>query len=349
MRRSISFLLIVSILATTWPAAEPARADATRPEEGAPRVAKKRDGKGMLLWGTLMVANAALLSLGLRDLEHYKDRGSEAEARGEDPSGYWDSYDRAGWIVAGAGAALLASGVGFARASRLRPAYDETPLARAAAIETPLRVDPVEVAIAGIERGDARVVSADSSAQILSQRTTMTQAWVPGTVVALPNPVPESSPVPAPPAAPEPVATTAPPVAPPPPAAPAASDGAVAEVVAQAPLPVDAAPVARTETPAAAPAPSATQASPPPAASPDASRYFTVQVSSHKKASSAEQEAARWTALGYPAEVVAKDLNEKGVWHRVVMGSFARSSDAQDLAASIRRRFPAHEIAVVRR
>lgn len=397
---------------------------------GTPAVARGRNLKGILLWGGLFVANSALLSIGARDLGRYKDAGLEAQARGEDPGGYWGRYDRAGWLVAGAAAGIFVSTVGLARAARLRPvvgvpAPGALPLA---GVETRLAIDPVDVAIANLERRAAAAAApADSAQPIVVETVRMQQAWLPGTRVAkapgaaLPaapievaaepdgpvaapgeavatrtqEPPPSGDAIASPP---DPIAAIIDTILPPDAvAAPeevpsdAAGDaaGAAADnpailsaVVVMEPAPTPAHPAPTPAEPAGpleGPAPAASPSTPSrgadasPRAMPEAAartdsppaemrpvratptpgastaREYTVQVASHRRPANAEQDAARWTLLGYPAEVVAKDLGARGVWHRVVIGRFDRARDAEALAARIRAQFPAQDYEIVRR
>ncbi len=401
MHRPISILLAFALLiATVSPAAS----------EDA--VVMKRDRKGMILWGALFVANSALLSLGLSDLGRYKDEGVAAQSRGENPDPYWENYDRAGWIVAGAGAAAVISGVGLIQATRLRPVHEE-PLRFARPRPAPQDVqiqgaidpafteagraqtgltapdegtapvrstgpDPIAAAIADIEKRagvtnrEGAAAASAPPAPVITGKVTTRQAWLPGT--AVPSDVrlePKEAPIEAsevaaasepaitrepivweepseqtivsdePAAQSEPPATTESPSTTVPSTEPSTKPAASAEEDSGAPVVVE----RDTQSPSSVAVPSA----PPAAEAKPSPRYYTVQVSSHKKPADAERDAGRWTSLGYPAEVVAKDLGAKGLWHRVVMGTFGRAADAEALAASLRGRFPAQGATVVRR
>jgi hypothetical protein len=81
----------------------------------------------------------------------------------------------------------------------------------------------------------------------------------------------------------------------------------------------------------------------------DAPKRYTVHVGSHKARASADAEAARWGRVGHEAFVVEKDLGEKGVWYRVMIGDFATSADANRFAGEFTTAFPGQYAQVVRR
>ncbi len=333
MRRILSLILIVALVCGTVPGA------AGGDEPRAPRAPRKREAKGILLWGGLFLANSALLTLGLRDRAYYDDAGAEAESRGEDAGGYREGYDRAGLIVAASGVAALVSGVGFLRALRGRPA--SLPLAKPLAgpgAASPAN-DPVARAIEEIEarralEGSAPTTSetqarseepapprkpaaGDRPAPIILSRVRTQQAWLPGTVLLAPD---TSA-----------AATDAAPAAP-----------RAGEETAPAPPSADPPP-----TVADSPQPPASGGEPGSSARPP-TRY-AVQVASYRVHSDARSDSARWTGRGYPARVVEKNLGDLGVWYRVVLGDFARSADAESLADWLRGTFPKQDARVTRR
>lgn len=85
--------------------------------------------------------------------------------------------------------------------------------------------------------------------------------------------------------------------------------------------------------PVAAPAPTAL---PVPKATPKASlapgHAFGVHVSSFRRRTTAEADAAEWGArLSLPARVLRVDLGGKGVWYRVVVGEVGSAAEATAL------------------
>lgn len=377
MRRALSIILIVSLLAGALPAPAGAGDRRAAPRAGAdaaPRVERRRDTKGILLWGGLFLANSALLTLGLRDRDKYRDAGDDAVARGEDPSAFDESYDRAGWIVAASGAAALISVVGLASAVRPRPVAPREIGPRALAARDQ---DPVARAIAEIEakrqleassQSEALGASSDEKAKtregrpkpIVISSTRTQQAWFPGTVMV--------------------GADSA-----------ASVDSAAAEKIGDVSGGDDAAPndgtgeeegdvsTSRVTTPSsekaedegARPAnePSSQEAlsldgtQPPsqpvgedtvsddeqPLVIARETTRYAVQVASYSREADAQSDSARWAARGYPAEVIEKDLGERGVWYRVILGDFGRSADAEALSDWLRGTFPKQDAFIVRR
>ena len=55
---------------------------------------------------------------------------------------------------------------------------------------------------------------------------------------------------------------------------------------------------------------------------------YTIQVGSFRKKDRAEAMLKELTQAGHPAQIVSKDLQEKGLWYRLYVGAFATKSEA---------------------
>ncbi|MBM4314033.1 MAG: hypothetical protein FJ122_08965, partial [Deltaproteobacteria bacterium] len=63
---------------------------------------------------------------------------------------------------------------------------------------------------------------------------------------------------------------------------------------------------------------------------PDGSGRFEIQVAAYRDERQAQRMAKRFEALGYTPHVVLKDLSEKGIWFRVILGGFDSREEAQE-------------------
>jgi cell division protein FtsN len=72
------------------------------------------------------------------------------------------------------------------------------------------------------------------------------------------------------------------------------------------------------------------------AATPSAKVRFTVQIASYPDKDMAEEEMKRMKKRGYAAFIVASELEDKGTWYRVRLGSFSNKASAEKLAKELR-------------
>lgn len=66
---------------------------------------------------------------------------------------------------------------------------------------------------------------------------------------------------------------------------------------------------------------------------------FSIQVASLRDASKAKKMVSDLKEDGYDAYVSEKDLKEKGIWHRVLVGKFSTKSKAADLLPEVKEKF----------
>ncbi len=71
------------------------------------------------------------------------------------------------------------------------------------------------------------------------------------------------------------------------------------------------------------------------ASGPDA---WGVHVSSFPQREMAVRDSVAWRKKGYVVHVIAKDIPEKGLWYRIVLGEFAAKPEAQAFAEEVRAR-----------
>jgi cell division septation protein DedD len=69
---------------------------------------------------------------------------------------------------------------------------------------------------------------------------------------------------------------------------------------------------------------------------PDSTGRFTLQVGSYNNPVEANEHAARLQGAGFTAQVVAVDLPKRGIWYRVMAGSFNEREDAARYGAQLR-------------
>jgi cell division septation protein DedD len=72
------------------------------------------------------------------------------------------------------------------------------------------------------------------------------------------------------------------------------------------------------------------------AAEPSEKVRFTVQIASYPDKDMAEEEMKRMKKRGYAAFIVASELEDKGTWYRVRLGSFSNKTAAEKLATELR-------------
>lgn len=72
------------------------------------------------------------------------------------------------------------------------------------------------------------------------------------------------------------------------------------------------------------------------AAAPVSGVRFTVQIASYPDRSMAEEEMKKMKKRGYAAFIVSSELPDKGMWHRVRLGSFTNKASAEKLAKELR-------------
>jgi cell division protein FtsN len=75
---------------------------------------------------------------------------------------------------------------------------------------------------------------------------------------------------------------------------------------------------------------------PPPERSVPQKLRYTIQVGSYAEKAMAEEEARGLKRRGYAAFLVATDLQEKGTWYRVRIGSFSSRQAAEKLAGELK-------------
>ncbi|MFN0152668.1 MAG: SPOR domain-containing protein, partial [bacterium] len=63
-----------------------------------------------------------------------------------------------------------------------------------------------------------------------------------------------------------------------------------------------------------------------------------VHISSFPQHGLAARDSVAWRRKGYVVHVVAKDIPEKGLWYRIVLGEFAAKAEAQAFAEDVRAR-----------
>jgi DedD protein len=73
----------------------------------------------------------------------------------------------------------------------------------------------------------------------------------------------------------------------------------------------------------------------PAAAAANTKTRYTVQTGSYPERQLAEDEVKRLKKRGYAAFIVSSELNGKGVWHRVRLGSFSNRAAAEKLQRTI--------------
>jgi cell division septation protein DedD len=74
-------------------------------------------------------------------------------------------------------------------------------------------------------------------------------------------------------------------------------------------------------------------------ASPGGSGRFEIQVAAYRDERQAQRMVKRFEALGYTPHVVLKDLSEKGIWFRVILGGFESREEAQEASERIVAKF----------
>jgi cell division septation protein DedD len=73
------------------------------------------------------------------------------------------------------------------------------------------------------------------------------------------------------------------------------------------------------------------------AASPPGARFYTVQVGSFRRDTDAQRLLQQLVQQGYAARLLSITLPDKGVWHRVRIGTFAERAEADQMAQRLRR------------
>ena len=66
---------------------------------------------------------------------------------------------------------------------------------------------------------------------------------------------------------------------------------------------------------------------------------FAIQVYSFQDKIKADIALSKLKEQGYPAYILVSDLGDKGIWHRVRIGSFKNEDEAQQLLQKIRDEF----------
>jgi cell division protein FtsN len=74
---------------------------------------------------------------------------------------------------------------------------------------------------------------------------------------------------------------------------------------------------------------------------------FSVLIGSFRNQSNAEAEVRRLSKLGYDARAVDVDLKAKGLWHRVLIGSYKSRSEALQKTDEIRRKTGKKDASVI--
>lgn len=70
------------------------------------------------------------------------------------------------------------------------------------------------------------------------------------------------------------------------------------------------------------------------------SASLTIQVLSSNNKDRAEEALKKALAAGYPAQLVTKDLAEKGVWHRIYVGQFSTKAAAEESLLKVKKNYP---------
>lgn len=86
------------------------------------------------------------------------------------------------------------------------------------------------------------------------------------------------------------------------------------------------------------PAPRETRAEAPPPPDAVAAEVWGVHVSSFPQHAMAARDSIAWRKKGYAVHVVQKEIPEKGLWYRIVLGEFAAKPEAQAFAEDVRAR-----------
>ena len=74
---------------------------------------------------------------------------------------------------------------------------------------------------------------------------------------------------------------------------------------------------------------------------------FSVLIGSFRNQGNAEAEVHRLSKLGYDVRAVDVDLKAKGLWHRVLIGSFKSRSEALQMAEDVRRKSGKKDASVI--
>ncbi len=74
---------------------------------------------------------------------------------------------------------------------------------------------------------------------------------------------------------------------------------------------------------------------------------FTLQISSYQDKSMAEGDVRKMKKKGYAAFIVSSDIPNRGLWHRVRIGSFAKRSSAERLQRELRAKAGVSSIIVI--
>ena len=68
-----------------------------------------------------------------------------------------------------------------------------------------------------------------------------------------------------------------------------------------------------------------------------AEKNFSIQICSFQDKARAESVLEKLKKENYPAYIVIKDLEEKGIWHRVLIGRFKTRQEAKTLLEKIKK------------
>jgi hypothetical protein len=130
-------------------------------------------------------------------------------------------------------------------------------------------------------------------------------------------------------------------------AASSAIAGSTPETAPKQVAPAQRADDARTPSPAdVAAGARASEAQPPDATSPRvsarsaaaATELWGVHVSSFPEQALATDDSLRWSRKQYPVTMVPKEIPDKGLWYRIVLGRFSSKAEAQSFAEDLRAR-----------
>ncbi len=67
---------------------------------------------------------------------------------------------------------------------------------------------------------------------------------------------------------------------------------------------------------------------------------FTIQILSSKNKPKAEEALKKVKDSGYPAYLATKDLGEKGIWHRIYIGTFQTKEEADQYLPKVKNKYP---------
>lgn len=95
-------------------------------------------------------------------------------------------------------------------------------------------------------------------------------------------------------------------------------------------------PVKKETAPAPKPEPRTVKKETAPAREPDPNVRYTLQIASYQEKESAEEDVRKMKKLGYAAFIVPSEIEGKGKWYRVRLGSFSNKASAEKLQRELK-------------